>query len=560
MPVRNGKTTFCKHLHQVPSSPTFKTGTHLPAFPLATDNNLPTFPWSRDARKALTQIFHLKDFRQNQLEAINSTLSGKDCFVLMPTGGGKSLCYQLPACLGSGATSGVTLVISPLLSLIQDQVSKLIGLGITALAICGTHSTEYRQWAYQELESIPPKVKLVYVTPEMVMKSPRFQGLMSDLHRRKALARFVIDEAHCVSQWGHDFRPDYKQLGTLKRDFPGVPILALTATANDKVKADIIYTLDITKCDKYVQSFNRPNLRYEVRKKGTSIVEDMVALIRTHYPSQCGIIYCGSRRACEEVTKKLEQKRLPVAFYHAGLHKDDRQRVQKNWATGSTRIIIATVAFGMGIDKGNVRFVIHYSLPQSIEGYYQETGRAGRDGKESLCILYYAYRDKHIIDMLITKGEGSQEQKDRQKGNLRDMIAFCENDRDCRRQQVLQYFGERFDAQKCNRTCDNCRRVQQNTVVKDVRSDAQAIIAMVTHLQSNSVTMTHCIDIYRGANLKKILALKHNELPWFGKGNTFIRTDIERLFHFLAGKEILTEIVTKNGQGFPYAHVRVSSV
>ncbi|KNC98153.1 RecQ family ATP-dependent DNA helicase [Spizellomyces punctatus DAOM BR117] len=513
-------------------------------------------PWSRDVRKALLQIFKLKEFRQNQLEAINATLSGKDCFVLMPTGGGKSLCYQLPACVPSGVTNGITLVVSPLLSLIHDQVSRLVSLGVHTISLTGSQTAEQRNWAFSEIYSATPRTKLIYVTPEMIMNSPKFQDALRSLHSRKKLARFVIDEAHCVSQWGHDFRPDYKQLGSLRTKYPGIPIMALTATANEKVKMDIMDCLEMRQCEKFVSSFNRPNLRYEVRKKEKSVIDDIVALIETHYPRESGIIYCGSRRACEELTDKLKRKGLPIGFYHAGLDKDDRIRIQKEWAEGFIDIIVATVAFGMGIDKADVRFVIHYSLPQSLEGYYQETGRAGRDGKESMCILYYCYRDKHTIEHLIERGEGSALQKERQRNNLRLMISYCENKIDCRRQHVLAYFGERFDKANCHRTCDNCR-INVKSITKDVREDVKNIIELVWSIQNEKITINHCMDVYRGMKHAKILERQHDRLPMYGKGSSYKKQEMERLFHMLVIQQILTEHLETNGQGFTLAYARV---
>ncbi|KAI8917745.1 P-loop containing nucleoside triphosphate hydrolase protein [Powellomyces hirtus] len=513
-------------------------------------------PWSRDVRKALTQLFKLTEFRQNQLEAINACLAGRDCFILMPTGGGKSLCYQLPACIPSGTTRGITLVVSPLLSLIADQVQRLNSQKIHAIPMTGTLTAEQKRRAFDEIFDENPKLRLVYVTPEMIMNSPKFQDALRFLHGRGRLARLVIDEAHCVSQWGHDFRPDYKLLGTFRKDYPGVPIMALTATANEKVKMDIIDCLGIHNCARFVQSFNRSNLRYEVRKKEKAVINDIIPWIQTFYPDKSGIIYCGSRRACEEVTDKLKKRGLGIEFYHAGLEKEDRMRVQQQWATGQVNIIVATVAFGMGIDKPDVRFVIHYSIPHSLEGYYQETGRAGRDGKESMCILYYSYGDKVTIEGMIQKGEGNAQQKERQRNNLRQMVAYCENKIDCRRQQVLAYFAERFDPRACNRTCDNCKRATRG-ITRDIRGEVRDIIALITALQSSRVTLNYSMDVYRGLKLAKIAEKHHNEVPEYGKGKHLKKSEVERLFHFLVGEHIVGELLVTNGQGFTCAYVKL---
>ncbi|KAI8819999.1 P-loop containing nucleoside triphosphate hydrolase protein [Fimicolochytrium jonesii] len=514
------------------------------------------FPWSRDVRKAMKQIFKLEDFRTNQVEAINATLQGKDCFVLMPTGGGKSLCYQLPAVVPTGKTNGMTLVVSPLLSLITDQVQQLNAKGVMAIPLTGTLTNEQRDRVYAEIYAPNSDVRLIYVTPEMIMNSGKFQDLVKHLHERGKLARLVIDEAHCVSQWGHDFRPDYKNLGNFRRQYPGLPVMALTATANEKVKLDIIDCLGMHNCARFVQSFNRSNLRYEVRKKEKQIVNDICSLIETFYPGQCGIIYCGSRKNCEDVTDKLKKNGMDIDFYHAGLEKDDRLRIQSAWATGKIKIIVATVAFGMGIDKPDVRFVIHYSLPHSLEGYYQETGRAGRDGKESMCIMYYSYRDKTMIDTMIQKGEGSHEQKERQRNNLRQMVAYCENKIDCRRQQVLAYFSEKFDRANCHRTCDNCRRNAKG-ITKDVRQETMDIIELVRSVQEERVTMNQCMDIYRGAKTTKVTKFGHNELGQYGKGANLGKGEVERLFRFLVTHQILGEYFKVNGQGFTNAYVAV---
>ncbi|KAK6095035.1 ATP-dependent DNA helicase sgs1 [Batrachochytrium dendrobatidis] len=515
-----------------------------------------TFPWTKQVFKVLQEVFHLTDFRQNQLESINATLNSIDCFILMPTGGGKSLCYQLPACCTTGKTTGLTVVISPLLSLIQDQVSRLVQLNILAIAISSDMSAEDKRWAYDELRKEPLPPKMIYVTPELVMRSGQFKTALNDLFRRGRLARFVVDEAHCVSQWGHDFRPDYKELSTLRVQYPTVPIIALTATANDKVKMDIIKVLNIPQCAKFQQSFNRSNLRYDVRKKDKGLDADITAFIKTFYPNASGIIYCSSRKACEATSAKLCKLGIKAAFYHAGLDKEDRSRIQTAWATNSVHIIVATIAFGMGIDKGDVRFVIHYSIPQSLEGYYQETGRAGRDGKDSMCILYYAYKDKSTIDFLIENGEGNYEQKERQRNNLRQIISYCENLVDCRRQQVLAYFGERFDKSQCRQTCDNCQR-EGGATVKDITEITKSIIKIVQAIQNQKITINHCVDIFRGSKQAKIMSMMHDQIEGYGVGRMYTRTTVERLFHFLVSRDVLVERCEFNASGFSSGYVKL---
>jgi len=322
------------------------------------------FPWAADIWKALHKTFQLQDFRTNQQEAINATLGGYDVFCLMPTGGGKSLCYQLPAIIESGKTKGMTIVISPLISLISDQVAHLVRLGIPALKITGDMSAADRQRALEEIfgrnEQTPPR--LLYLTPEFIAKSRLASDIFGDLQRRKLLARFVIDEAHCVSQWGHDFRPDYKDLGQLRQRYPGIPMMAMTATATARVKADVIthLKLDRTNLKQFEMSFNRPNLHYHVRPKSKTVLEDISQFIKTNHRNKCGIIYCLSRKQCEEVAKKLSEKHGIISqHYHAGLKAEERERIQQKWQADKFKVIVATIAFGMGIDKPDVRFVVH---------------------------------------------------------------------------------------------------------------------------------------------------------------------------------------------------------
>ncbi|KAI8600434.1 hypothetical protein EDD21DRAFT_134127 [Dissophora ornata] len=539
---------------------------------LSTSKDTTAYRWSGRVNTALRKVFELREFRTNQLAAINATLSGKDVFVLMPTGGGKSLCYQLPATVGNGNAddpTGVTIVISPLLSLMQDQAYHLVRRGVATVILHGNLDAEMRRFIFDELGAEQVRTKLVYMTPEMLSKSGQAQSALKRLYARGLLARFVVDEAHCLSQWGHDFRPDYKQLGQLKLTYPGVPFMALTATANDKVQQDVLFNLGMQNCLVLKQSFNRRNLYYEVRPKTAKIYADIHAFITATYPGACGIIYCTSKRACEEMADKLRnQYGLSAQHYHAGLDKSDRQAIQQSWQDGETQIIVATVAFGMGIDKANVRFVIHHSLPQSLEGYYQETGRAGRDGNSAQCILFYTYRDKVTIDFMIDKGEGNRDQKQRQRDNLQQMIMYCENKMDCRRAQVLSYFGEHFSPLDCANTCDNCRR-NLKFDVKDVSTEAKTIIGFVRKIVYNEdpstrmnlynytarremdrFTLAYFVDLFRGAKTKKISQYGHERLEGHGLGKNWGRTDAERLARLLVSKKVLDERVESCGQAF----------
>lgn len=525
------------------------------------------FPWAADVWKALHDTFHLQSFRSNQQEAINATLAGYDVFCLMPTGGGKSLCYQLPAIVESGKTRGVTVVISPLLSLISDQVAHLVRLGIPALKIHGDMKAADRQQALNEVFSrnaIPPR--LLYLTPEFIAKSKVASDIFTDLERRKLLARFVIDEAHCLSQWGHDFRPDYKEIGRLREQYPGIPMMALTATATARVKSDIISNLrlDKTNLRQFAQSFNRPNLHYEVRAKTRNFLADIATFINTHHRGECGIVYCLSRRMCEETAALLAKNHGIVAqHYHAGVQKQDRERIQTNWQQGVFKVIVATIAFGMGIDKGDVRFVIHQTMPTSLEGYYQETGRAGRDGMHSNCILFYRYADSVQLKRLAEDG-CTPAQKEQRDMNLRQVLAYAANEIDCRRSQVLQYFGEVFDASDCHGGCDNCVRAANTRIgselqMVDVSDLATKAIKLTQEIVRNggSFTLLHCIDCFFGSTKRSIKDKGHDKLQEHGAGAQLGRTDSERLFQKLLTDGVLGQRTEQNGMGFTNAYMTV---
>lgn len=517
------------------------------------------FPWSQDVKVTLKERFRLRGFRENQLQAINATLSGKDAFVLMPTGGGKSLCYQLPSLISSGKTRGVTVVISPLLSLMEDQVQHLNRLHIQAFLINGETSAEEKNAINVALreDDVQSFIQLLYVTPEMMSKNQSMINLFERLYKRQKLARLVIDEAHCVSQWGHDFRPDYKLLGDMRRRFPSVPVMALTATATENVKVDVVHNLGIEGCAVFTRSFNRPNLYYEVRSKGRGKedLQNIASLITEKHARQTGIIYCLSRKDCEKMAEMLRKEhRIKAHHYHAGMKSDEKSEVQKQWQAGKYHVIVATIAFGMGIDKGDVRFVIHHSIPKSLEGYYQETGRAGRDGKKSGCYLFYGYQDAGKLRRMIDDGEGSWEQKERQHQMLRKMVQFCENKSDCRRVQVLSYFNENFHRDECEGQCDNCNSTSTFEDV-DFTEEAKQIVNLVRQVEADNVTALHCIDVFRGASSKKVTEKGHNSLEEHGAGEHLDRGDLERLFYRLLADDAIREANVVNKLGFANQYV-----
>ncbi|WVR05784.1 hypothetical protein IAU60_002809 [Kwoniella sp. DSM 27419] len=513
-------------------------------------------PWTKEVEHKLRQIFKLPNFRKHQKEAINETMAGKDVFVLMPTGGGKSLTYQLPAVCTTGKTRGVTVVVSPLISLINDQSRHLTNLKIPAIAYTGDMTQKDKNLAHDELRRPEPYTKVVYVTPEMLSMGSNIKDVLSSLLHRKRLARFVIDEAHCVSQWGHDFRSDYLRLGDLRKDYPGVPIMALTATAQNKVEEDIIRSLNIQGCTVLRQSFNRPNLHYEVRPKKKSDLEtDIVAFIRTQPARSSGIIYCSSRDKCETLAKRLrDEHNLEAYHYHAGMAKGDRRKIQEGWQEHQFEIIVATIAFGMGIDKPDVRFVIHHSVPRSLEGYYQETGRAGRDGKPSTCILFYSFADgKLALNQISKDPDMTFDQKERHRAAMQEVLRYCDNKIDCRRCQVLSFFNETFEPANCRQGCDVClirdKKVLTNEDVSDDACQAIKLIQARDRKENITIPMAAACFVGAGSGFK--------ENPLYGAGKHWKRGEALRLFQTLLLDGAFKEYVLNTAAGWSNAYLEL---
>ena len=456
---------------------------------------------SAAAREVLSRVFGYPSFRGQQEDVVDQLVAGGDALVLMPTGGGKSLCYQIPALL----RSGVGVVVSPLIALMQDQVDALRQVGVSAAFI--NSSLDFRSLADTERRLLAGALDLVYVAPERLL-GERFMRLLEQLVARQRVALFAIDEAHCVSQWGHDFRPEYIQLSELHQRFPGVPRIALTATADQLTRQEIITRLHLEQARLFVSSFDRPNIRYLIVERDNPRKQLLDFL--GHHRGEAGIVYCLSRRKVDETAAWLLAQGISALPYHAGLGAADRQRHQQSFLRDDGVVMVATIAFGMGIDKPDVRFVAHLDLPKSIEAYYQETGRAGRDGDAAEAWMTYGLNDVVIHRQMIENSAAPIEQKRVERQKLDSMLAYCES-ATCRRVILLNYFGE--DALPCG-NCDVCLEPPQ---VWDGTVAAQKVLSAALRT-GQRFGAGHLIDILRGKDTDKVRQFGHDRLPTFGVG------------------------------------------
>lgn len=450
--------------------------------------------------EALKKYFGFDKFKGDQEAIIQNVLDGKDTFVLMPTGGGKSLCYQLPSLL----MDGTAIVISPLIALMKNQVDIISSMSDEGTAHYLNSSLNKAAIDQVKMDILSGRTKLLYVAPESLTKEDNVEFL-----KQAKISFYAIDEAHCISEWGHDFRPEYRRIRPIINEIGKAPIIALTATATDKVRADIKKNLGIMEAVEFKSSFNRPNLYYEVRSKTKDVDKDIIKFIKQH-EGKSGIIYCLSRKKVEELAEILRANDIRAAAYHAGLESALRSQTQDDFLMERIDVIVATIAFGMGIDKPDVRFVIHYDIPKSLEGYYQETGRAGRDGGEGLCITFYAQKDLQKLDKFMEGKPVAEQDIGRQL--LAETAAYAETSV-CRRKMLLHYFGEEYHEDNCH-NCDNCLHPKSKIEAKE---QLLMVLKTIQTLKEN-FRPEHIIDFVVGRETEEIVAHKHQDHDLFGVG------------------------------------------
>ncbi|MBW4497389.1 MAG: DNA helicase RecQ [Oscillatoria princeps RMCB-10] len=474
--------------------------------------------------QALKQFFGYDSFRPGQRQIVEDALHNRDLLIVMPTGGGKSLCFQLPALL----KPGLTVVVSPLIALMQDQVEALRNNGIGASFLNSTLSWQAELRVKEAI--LNGRVKLLYVAPERLL-SEKFQPFLEQVDSEIGINAFAIDECHCVSEWGHDFRPEYRQLQTLRRRYPKVPVMALTATATARVRTDITQQLALRQPVTHVASFNRPNLYYEVRPKHRQSYSELLQIVRSAGGS--GIVYCLSRKKVDELAFRLQNSKISALPYHAGMSDEERSVNQTRFIRDDAQVMVATIAFGMGINKPDVRFVVHYDLPRNLESYYQESGRAGRDGEPAKCTLFFSYGDLKTIEYIIDQKPDPQEQRIARQ-QLRRTIDYAEGT-DCRRTIQLSYFGEQFPGNCGN--CDNCRYPKP---VEDWTVEAQKFLSCVAR-SGERFGVTHIIDVLRGSKNQKIQQYDHQQLSTYGIGKDRSEDDWKTLARTLLHQGLLDE-------------------
>lgn len=487
---------------------------------LAEQSDSPVTP-----QRVLEDVFGYQGFRDGQQLVIDAAVEGRDSLVILPTGGGKSLCYQIPALV----RSGITLVISPLISLMKDQVDQLKANGVAAECINSTMPREELLSVYNRMHT--GHLKLVYVSPERVLMRDFIERL-----ENLPLSMIAVDEAHCISQWGHDFRPEYAALGQLKQQFSHVPFMALTATADDATRRDILERLQLNNPEVYLGSFDRPNIRYNLVEKHKP-VSQIVRYLETQ-KGNCGIIYCGSRKKVEMVTEKLCNNHIRAAGYHAGMDADERAYVQEAFQRDDIQIVVATVAFGMGINKPNVRFVVHFDIPRNIESYYQETGRAGRDGLPAEAMMLYDPADiSWLRRMLDEKDDGPQKQVETHKLNA--MSAFAEA-QTCRRQVLLNYFGE-YREKPCG-NCDICLDPPKHF---DATEEARKALSCVYRV-NQSFGMGYVVEVLRGMQNIRVRENGHDKISTYAIGRDHSHDYWVSIFRQLIHKGLLFQNITRN--------------